>query len=111
MKGASQSLAGQSSAAPAPEDLQNLIDFMSNDEWDHLLDDVNRQIQAMEELPAGNLKTAVFELLQGVDAIHREGLRRLVRLFKEGVLEKVVSDPAIRLVRTVLVSDSFKVSV
>ena len=95
MKGASPPLASQSSAAPAPEDLQNLIDFLSNDEWDHLLDDVNRQIQAMEELPAGNVKTAVFELLQGVDAIHREALRRLVRLFKEGVLEKVVSDPAI----------------
>ncbi len=88
-------MTSQSSSAPAPEDLQNLIDFMSNDEWDRLLDDVNRQIQAMEELPAGNVKTAVFELLQGVDAIHREALRRLVRLFKEGVLEKVVSDPAI----------------
>ena len=49
----------------------------------------------MEELPEGEVKTTVFEVLQGVDAIHREALRRLVRLFKEGVLEKVVSDPAI----------------
>lgn len=68
---------------------------MSNDEWDCLLADVNRLVQKMEELPAGEVKSAVFELLQGVDAIHREALRRLVRLFKEGVLEKVVSDPAI----------------
>lgn len=68
---------------------------MSNDEWDRLLADVNRLVQKMEELPPGEVKSAVFELLQGVDAIHREALRRLVRLFKEGVLEKVVSDPAI----------------
>ena len=87
--------APQGESAPAPEDLQTLVDFLSNDQWDHLLADVNRQIQTMEDLPAGEVKTAVFDLLQGVDAIHREALRRLVRLFKEGVLEKVVSDPAI----------------
>lgn len=80
---------------PDPEIAQALIDFMSNDQWDLLLADVNQRIQAMEQLPDGPAKTAVFELLQGIDAIHREALRRLVRLFKEGVLEKVVSDPAI----------------
>lgn len=80
---------------PDPEIAQALIDFMANDEWDQLLADVNRRIQGMEGLADGAAKTAVFELLQGIDAIHREALRRLVRLFKEGVLEKVVSDPAI----------------
>ena len=86
---------GAAHPPPDPELAQALIDFMSNEEWDLLLADVNGRIQAMEALPDGAAKTAVFELLQGIDAIHREALRRLVRLFKEGVLEKVVSDPAI----------------
>ena len=37
----------------------------------------------------------VLTLLQGIDTIHREALHRLVRLFKEGVLEQVITDPAI----------------
>ena len=78
-----------------PERSQALVGYMSNDEWDELLAGVNSLIQQMDELPAGDVKGAVFELLTGVDAIHREALRRLVRLFKEGVLEKVISDPAI----------------
>ena len=49
----------------------------------------------MEELPLPEVKDKVFELLAGIDTIHREGLWRLVRLFKEGVLEQVVTDPAI----------------
>lgn len=80
---------------PDPQIAQALVGFMSNEDWDRLLADVDRLIQEMEELPAGGVRSAVFELLQGIDAIHRESLRRLVRLFKEGVLEKVVSDPAI----------------
>jgi nitrite reductase/ring-hydroxylating ferredoxin subunit len=83
------------SIEPGAQDAQALIDFMPNDEWDLLLATVNRRIEAMEALPDGALKTSVFDLLQGIDAIHRESLRRLVRLFKQGVLEKVVSDPAI----------------
>ena len=78
-----------------PESSQALVGFMGNDEWDGLLAQVNESIQKMDELPDGELKTAVFGLLDGIDAIHREALRRLVRLFKEGVLEKVISDPAI----------------
>ena len=31
-----------------------------------------------------------------IDALHREALHRLVRLFKERVLEQVATDPAIR---------------
>lgn len=85
----------QGKTVPAPEDLQKLVNFMSNEDWDHLLAEVNHKVQLMEALPDGDVKATVFELLQGVDAIHREALRRLVRLFKEGVLEKVVSDPAI----------------
>lgn len=87
--------AGQVKPHQNPEIAQALVGFMSNDEWDALLARVNGLVQQMEELPDGEVKTAVFEAFDGIDAIHREALRRLVRLFKEGVLEKVVSDPAI----------------
>ena len=87
--------ADQFHAGKAREDAQTLVGFMSNDDWDALLARLNGLIQSLEELPAGEVKTAIFETLEGVDALHREALRRLVRLFKEGVLEKVVSDPAI----------------
>ena len=87
--------ADQVNAQEIPESSQALVGFMSNDEWDALLAHVNGLIQQMDDLPAGEVKSAVFELLTGIDAIHREALRRLVRLFKEGVLEKVISDPAI----------------
>ena len=78
-----------------PENPQALIGFMTNDEWDELLSYVNELIQEMEELRLPDVKDKVFELLAGIDSIHREGLWRLVRLFKEGVLEQVVTDPAI----------------
>jgi len=74
---------------------QALVGFMTNEEWDGLLGHVNALVQEMDDLPFPHVKEKVFELLAGVDAIHREALRRLVRLFKEGVLEAVVTDPAI----------------
>ena len=74
---------------------QPLVGMLSNDDWDSLLVHVNSLIEEMESLPAGKVRDRVFDLLQGIDTIHRESLRRLVRLFKEGVLEKVISDPAI----------------
>ena len=77
------------------EEQQRLLDFMTNHEWDALLGEVNVLIQQMEALPEGETKTSVFGLLDGIDTIHREALKRLVRLFKEGVLEKVITDPAI----------------
>ena len=87
--------ADQFKSGKVREQSQPLVGFMSNDDWDALLARLNGLIQTLEELPSGEVKSAVFETLEGVDALHREALRRLVRLFKEGVLEKVVSDPAI----------------
>ncbi len=87
--------ADQFTTTESAESAQTLVGFMSNDDWDALLANVNGLIEQMDRLPAGEVKTAVFEVLDGIDAIHREALRRLVRLFKEGVLDKVVSDPAI----------------
>lgn len=82
------------SAQPSGDE-QPLLGFVSNDEWDALIGEVNRLVQQMEALPEGEVKSSVFHLLDGIDAIHREALRRLVRLFKEGVIEKVITDPAI----------------
>jgi len=84
-----------SEAVPPEDEPQALVGFMSNDEWQDLLSDVNELVQEMEDLPFPQVKERVFLLLAGIDTIHREALRRLVRLFKEDVLEKVVTDPAI----------------
>lgn len=61
-----------------------------------MLAHVDHLVRELERLPDPQIKKRVFDLLQGIDALHREALHRLVRLFKEGVLEKVVTDPAIR---------------
>jgi len=71
------------------------VGFMTTVGWDKLLAQVNAQIEEMEQLPLPEVKDKVFELLAGIDSIHREALGRLVSLFKEGVLEQVVTDPAI----------------
>ena len=79
----------------SPDNTQALQGFRSNEEWDALLAEVNAQIEAINQIPYPNVSEQVFDLLQGIDAIHREALHRLVRLFKEGVLEQVITDPAI----------------
>ncbi len=88
-------LTSPGASALPPEADQQLIGFMTNVAWGGLLDEVNGLVEKMESLPDGEVKTDLFRLLDGIDTMHREALRRLVRLFKEGVLEKVVSDPAI----------------
>ena len=81
--------------AAAADVRQALIGFLSNEAWEALLASLNQRIEQMENLPEGETRRKVFALLDDVDAVHREALHRLVRLFKEGVLEKVVTDPAI----------------
>lgn len=80
---------------PSADPPQPLTGFMTNAEWSELLGEADALLREMEELPYPNVKEQVFALLANIDTIHREALRRLVRLFKEGVLEKVVTDPAI----------------
>ena len=79
---------------PAAAD-QPLLGFLTNDAWEALLADLNERIERMEALPDGETRQQVFALLNDIDTLHREALHRLVRLFKEGVLEKVVTDPPI----------------
>lgn len=80
---------------PPPDPPQPLTGFMTNSQWSELLGEADGLLREMEELPFPNVKEQVFALLATIDTIHREALRRLVRLFKDGVLEKVVTDPAI----------------
>lgn len=82
-----------SSASEAP---QPLVGYRTNEEWQALVAQVSAMLAAIDEIRDARLRNEVFGVLQGIDAIHREALHRLVRLFKAGVLEQVVTDPAIR---------------
>ena len=74
---------------------QPLIGYRTNEEWQDLVAQVATMIDSLEKLKDPQLRRQVFGTLQAIDAVHREALHRLVRLFKEGVLEQVVTDPAI----------------
>lgn len=73
---------------------QELVGYRSNEEWEALVAATGDALAALDEAdekPREDVRAA----LAGIDAIHREALHRLVRLFKEGVLEQVITDPAI----------------
>lgn len=81
---------------PAEDDApQQLQGFMGNDEWDALIAHANNLIRELVNHPDEKTRKKIIALLQAIDAMHREPLTRLVRLFKDGVLEKVVTDPPI----------------
>ncbi len=75
---------------------QPLVGFRTNAEWNALLAEASAMIEGLEGIGDAKLRGQVFGAMDGIDAIHREALHRLVRLFKEGVLQQVVTDPAIR---------------
>jgi nitrite reductase/ring-hydroxylating ferredoxin subunit len=81
---------------PTKNAAQPLLGYRTNEEWNGLLAEIAAVIQDLEGLEDPALRDKVFRALQVIDALHREALHRLVRLFKEGVLEQVVTDPAIR---------------
>ena len=75
---------------------QQLVGYRTNDEWNALLAEASAMIESLEQVDDADVRAQVFGAMNGIDAIHREALHRLIRLFKEGVLEQVVTDPAIR---------------
>ncbi len=75
---------------------QPLVGFRTNEQWNALVAETSAMIDGLEEFHDEGMRGHVFGTLAGIDAIHREALHRLVRLFKEGVIEQVVTDPAIR---------------
>ena len=85
----------QTKTQASDETGQQLVGFLTNEEWDELVGRVGALLAEVESIPYPGVKEKVFALLQAIDSIHREPLRRLVHVFKEGVLEKVVTDPAI----------------
>ena len=74
---------------------QPLVGFRTNEEWKDILAQVAVMIEDLEQVEDPEIRRKIFTTLQAVDAVHREALHRLVRLFKEGVLDQVVTDPAI----------------
>lgn len=79
-----------------PSEPDALQGFLTNEEWDGLLVSADELIQYCENLENEEARAKVFDLLHVLDKIHRESLTRLVRLFKDGVLEQVITDPPIR---------------
>ena len=75
---------------------QALRGFMTNEEWDQLLARADYLVSLLEQIEDAQERRKVFELLNVLDQIHRESLTRLVRLFKDGVMEQVITDPPIR---------------
>ena len=69
-----------------------------------LLDDVQRLIAALESHPDREVGAQVSALLQGIDAIHRTALTRLVGAIQamagEAFMNRLTADPAIRLLLT-----------
>ncbi|MEM9223145.1 MAG: hypothetical protein AAGB11_12180 [Pseudomonadota bacterium] len=74
---------------------QQLIGYRTNEEWNALLAQSAELLGTVEAIEDEDAKKAMFDALSAIDMVHREALHRLVRLFKEGVLEQVVTDPAI----------------
>lgn len=74
---------------------QPLVGYRSNEEWQDLMAQAAAMLGALDEIEDEATREKVFAAMAGIDAVHREALHRLVRLFKEGVLEQVITDPAI----------------
>jgi len=72
-----------------------LADYRSNEEWQDLVAQTGSLLASLDDIDDENTKAQVFSALASIDTLHREALHRLVKLFKEGVLEQVVTDPAI----------------
>ena len=78
-----------------PDGDQPLVGYRSNEEWQDLMAQTAAMLGALDEIADDETRDKVFAAMAGIDAVHREALHRLVRLFKEGVLEQVITDPAI----------------
>ena len=87
--------------SPSPTDSSHetqphpLADYRSNEEWQDLVAQTGSILASLDDIQDDEIKEQVFAALAGIDTVHREALHRLVKLFKEGVLEQVITDPAI----------------
>ena len=60
---------------------QQLVGYRTNDEWNALLAEASAMIESLEQVDDADVRARVFGAMNGIDAIHREALLRLVRLF------------------------------
>lgn len=74
---------------------QQLVGFRTNEEWDALVAGASDSLGALENIEDEKARAVAYDALDALEAIHGEALTRLVRLFKAGVLETVITDPAI----------------
>ena len=72
-----------------------------SDEDKDLLAEVDRLIAALEAHPDRTVREQVRALLEGIDAVHRTALTKLVDAIRgmagEALINKLIADPAIRL--------------
>jgi Fe-S cluster biogenesis protein NfuA/nitrite reductase/ring-hydroxylating ferredoxin subunit len=77
---------------------------LNDDEFQQTTIYLDELIRQFEGLPLPQVQEKVFELLQTIDAFHREGISRLVEFFyKEGLSEAVERAAGDQAVRTLLV--------
>jgi len=82
--------------APEQDETHPFAGYRTNSEWNDLVAQTGAMIAFLDRIEDEGSRDAVFSALAGIDQIHREALHRLVRLFKDGVLEQVITDPAIK---------------
>ena len=73
--------------------------FYSDDEYDQLAGYIQQLIEEMERLPNPDIRVRVFELLKGLDALHREALARMMQRLEcdaPDAKATLASDPVIR---------------
>jgi Fe-S cluster biogenesis protein NfuA/nitrite reductase/ring-hydroxylating ferredoxin subunit len=72
---------------------------MTDEEFQQKIIQLDNLIRQFEELPLPQIQEKVFEMLQMIDAFHREGLGRLVAFLREqdlaDLIEQASADPAI----------------
>lgn len=75
-------------------------DRLTDDEFRAVCRHLDGLVREFEALPFPEVRDHVFELLQAVDALHREGLGRLVGYLREHEqghwVDQAVEDPAVR---------------
>ena len=72
---------------------------LSEEEFNTLIHQLNQLIEAAEMLPFPRAREQIFEMLQCVDLIHREGLNRLAAFLHEAghgeLLARAAEDPVV----------------
>jgi nitrite reductase/ring-hydroxylating ferredoxin subunit len=73
---------------------------LDDEQFQAALQRLDALVQEFERLPLPAIQEKIFEMLQTVDAVHREGLQRLISLLpvegRSDWLEQAATDPAVR---------------